>query len=198
MSFSALFVLYMTMEPPKNTRVPAAERRAALIEAALEEFGATGYHGTPVGRIAGRVGVAQPYVFSLFETKRDLFIAAVALGFGRVSERFESAARDFEAGESQCEDIFEALGQSYMALVESQRSVLMTQLQAYAACDDPVIRAAVQELWTGLSQCVQRLTGAGPEKLVEFFSLGMWLTVRSAIGLTDPDELCPPGMQAKG
>jgi AcrR family transcriptional regulator len=58
-------------------RVPAAERRDALIAAAIEEFAVGGFHGTPVDRIARRVGVAQPYVFSLFPTKRDLFIAAV-------------------------------------------------------------------------------------------------------------------------
>ena len=58
-------------------RVPAAERRDALIEAAIHEFAQTGYHGTPVDRIARRVGVAQPYVFSLFGSKRELFLQAV-------------------------------------------------------------------------------------------------------------------------
>ena len=66
-------------------RVPAAERRDALIAAAIEEFALGGLHGTPVDRIARRVGVAQPYVFSLFATKRDLFIAAVERGFEMVS-----------------------------------------------------------------------------------------------------------------
>src|SRR5260370_7164815 len=57
-------------------RVPAAERRDALIEAAVHEFAHGGLHGTPVERIARRVGVAQPYVFSLFPNKRELFLAA--------------------------------------------------------------------------------------------------------------------------
>ena len=67
-------------EAPRR-RVPAAERRDALIEAAVHEFAHGGLHGTPVERIAKRVGVAQPYVFSLFATKRDLFLAAVERGF---------------------------------------------------------------------------------------------------------------------
>lgn len=50
----------------RRQRVPASERRDALIEAAIPEFAAGGFHGTPVDRIARRVGVAQPYVFSLF------------------------------------------------------------------------------------------------------------------------------------
>ena len=43
----------------------------------MHEFAHGGLHGTPVDRIARRVGVAQPYVFSLFANKRELFIAAV-------------------------------------------------------------------------------------------------------------------------
>ena len=61
-------------------RVPAAERREELIAAAVHEFAHGGLHGTPVERIARRVGVAQPYVFSLFPSKRELFLAALCRG----------------------------------------------------------------------------------------------------------------------
>jgi AcrR family transcriptional regulator len=80
----------MATSTPKTTRqrVPAAERRDALIEAATHEFARGGLHGTPVDRIARRVGVAQPYVFSLFGSKRELFVAAVHRSFQRVEELF--------------------------------------------------------------------------------------------------------------
>ena len=71
-------------DKPARQRVPAAERRDALIDAAMHEFAQTGFHGTPVDRIARRVGVAQPYVFSLFGSKRELFLAAVERGFAKV------------------------------------------------------------------------------------------------------------------
>ena len=73
---------------PSRRRVPAAERREALIAAAVHEFALSGLHGTPVDRIARRVGVAQPYVFSLFAGKRDLFLAAVDHCFDRFAETF--------------------------------------------------------------------------------------------------------------
>src|SRR5580658_7150701 len=85
-----------TSTSEKRQRVPAAERRDALIDAALDEFAQTGLHGTPVDRIARRVGVAQPYVFSLFPTKRDLFIAAVERGFEMVTELFTESALQFK------------------------------------------------------------------------------------------------------
>src|ERR1700691_2396225 len=83
----------MATEPATQTkstrqRVPASERRDALIEAAVHEFAQGGLHGTPVDRIARRVGVAQPYVFSLFASKRELFLAAVQRGFELVAETF--------------------------------------------------------------------------------------------------------------
>ena len=59
-----------TPAKPARQRVPASERRDALIDAAVHEFAQTGFHGTPVDRIARRVGVAQTYVFSLCHSKR--------------------------------------------------------------------------------------------------------------------------------
>ena len=75
-------------------RVPAAERRDALIEAAVHHFAHGGLQGTKVSAIAAEVGVAQPYVFSLFPTKRDLFLAAV----GRCFEKIASALRSGRGG----------------------------------------------------------------------------------------------------
>src|SRR5579884_3038892 len=88
----------LTPAPGGRTRqrVPAAERRDALIEAAIHEFAHGGLHGTPVDRVARRVGVAQPYVFNLFGSKRDLFLAAVERGFQRVAELFSDAAARFD------------------------------------------------------------------------------------------------------
>src|ERR1700733_5652873 len=81
---------------PRRQRVPAAERRDALIEAAVHEFARGGLHGTPVDRIARRVGVAQPYVFSLFGNKRELFLAAVERAFELITTTFATAAEQFE------------------------------------------------------------------------------------------------------
>ena len=86
--------------PAPRRRVPAAERRDAIIEAAVSEFAHGGLHGTPVDRIARRVGVAQPYVFSLFGSKRDLFLAAVERGFARVEETFREAVEAYRRGEA--------------------------------------------------------------------------------------------------
>jgi AcrR family transcriptional regulator len=84
--------------PGARTRVPGAQRREELITAAVHEFARGGLHGTAVERIARRVGVAQPYVFSLFSNKRELFLAALERSFEKVAATFERAAADYREG----------------------------------------------------------------------------------------------------
>src|SRR5438309_3554055 len=129
----------------KRQRVPASERRDALIESAVHEFAHGGLHGTPVDRIARRVGVAQPYVFSLFASKRELFLAAVERGFELVAEVFTNAAAEFDPAIALPDaDILTAMGNAYVELLGSHRDYLMLQHQAYAACDDELIREQVR------------------------------------------------------
>ena len=172
-------------------RVPAAERRDALIEAAMHEFAHGGLHGTPVDRIARKVGVAQPYVFSLFGSKRELFLAAVQRGFDRVAETFTEAAARFEAAaEPEEADRLDAMGRAYIEMLGSERDVLMLQHHAYAACDDPVIRDHVRGCFAGLIAHVQRLSGAEAERVDDFFRYGMWLNVAAAMGVEDLSAGC--------
>lgn len=65
------------MSGPK-TRLRAEERRAVIIDAAREEFTRTGYSGTKVRAIADRAGVNDAMLYRHFESKEDLFEAAVA------------------------------------------------------------------------------------------------------------------------
>lgn len=169
-------------------RVPAAERRDALIEAAVHHFAHGGLQGTKVSSIAADVGVAQPYVFSLFPTKRDLFLAAVDRCFEKVAALFEQAAADFDENGPQesDEDKLNAIGHAYMGAIADNPDQLLLQLQGYAACgDDPGIRTAVRRNYARLVQLARELTGADDERLDGFFQMGMWCNVAAALGIED-------------
>ncbi len=174
-------------------RVPAAERREELIAAAVHEFAHGGLHGTPVERIARRVGVAQPYVFSLFPSKRDLFLAALERGFERVAEAFRRAAAEYAQGRApaECEDVLEAMGLAYKGLLSSDRDYLMLQHQSYAACDDEAVRACVRRRYAELVELARELSGAEPERIDDFFRHGMALNVAAALGVEDLSVGCP-------
>jgi AcrR family transcriptional regulator len=175
-------------------RVPASERRDALIEAAVHEFAHGGLHGTPVDRIARRVGVAQPYVFSLFGSKRELFLAAVERGFERVATAFSEAVTGLSGTEA-----LTAMGNAYVELLSSDRDYLMLQHHGYAACGDPEIQVRVRACYARLVGHVERLAGpdTDPENIDIFFRHGMWLNVAAAMGVEDLSVRCD-WIQAEG
>jgi len=181
-----------TSEPVRR-RVPAAERREELITAAVHEFAHGGLHGTPVERIARRVGVAQPYVFSLFASKRELFLAALDRGFEAVADSFRRAAVSYDEGRApeECEDVLQAMGLAYRELLASDRDYLMLQHQSYAACDDELVCARVRRRYAELIELARELSGAETERLNEFFWRGMALNVAAALGVEDLSIDCP-------
>jgi AcrR family transcriptional regulator len=186
-----LTVMATTSSKTPRQRVPAAERRDALIDAAVHEFAHGGLHGTPVDRIARKVGVAQPYVFSLFGSKRELFLAAVERGFDLVAQTFTRAAEEFDPA-TAAEDmtVLNAMGLAYVELLASHRDYLMLQLHSYAACDDPEIRDHVRGWYARLVAHAQRISGAGTDEIDEFFRYGMWLNVAAAMGVEDLSVAC--------
>jgi AcrR family transcriptional regulator len=180
-----------TPAAPKRQRVPAKERRDALIDSAVHEFARGGLHGTPVDRIARRVGVAQPYVFALFGSKRELFLAAVERGFDLIAATFSAAAETFDPDTAPPDtDLLKWMGRAYVEMLTDHRDYLMLQHQSYAACDDPVIREHVRQLLAGLIGHVQALSGADPESIDDFFRYGMWLNVAAALEVDDLSVTC--------
>ena len=189
------------VEKASRQRVPAAERRDALIEAAVHEFAHGGLHGTPVDRIARRVGVAQPYVFSLFGSKKELFMAAVERNVELVAATFTDAAAAFDSDPSGPDvEVLQAMGVAYVELLHSHRDYLMLQHQSYAACDDPEIRDRVRGLYARLVAHVGGLASdwaewhgqpaPTAERIDEFFRHGMWLNVAAAMGVEDLSAGC--------
>src|SRR5512141_2570068 len=97
-----------------STRQTAEERREAIIAAARVEYADAGYAGTPTEAIARRAGVSQPYVFQLFGTKRDLFVAAIGVCFQRTNDAFVAAAKPARDAELGPKAILEAMGHGYI------------------------------------------------------------------------------------
>jgi AcrR family transcriptional regulator len=171
----------MTASPPRSARMSADERRDAIVAAGVEEFATGGLVGASTDAIARRAGVSQPYVFQLFGTKKELFLAVVRRCFARTRLTFEQAARDWVPGaDSGCNTVLDAIGLSYQALL-ADRTLLLVQLQAYAACADPDVQAVVREEFGRLHRRVQELSGADPLDLHHFFAEGMLLNIAAAV-----------------
>ena len=159
----------------------------------MHEFANGGLHGTAVERIARRVGVAQPYVFSLFPYKRELFLAALERSFERIADTFRSAAADYREGRApaECEDTLQAMGLAYKELLASDRDYLMLQHQSYAACDDEVVRARVRHRFARAGRARARAVRRRAGALDDFFRHGMALNVAAALGVEELSVQCP-------
>jgi AcrR family transcriptional regulator len=160
----------------------AEERRESVLEAAVTEFAARGLDGTSTEHVAQRAGISQPYLFRLFPTKKALFIALVERCFRRVAEAFTAAAADRTGDEALA-----AMGDTYKQLLKD-RTLLLLQMHAYAACDDPDIRDATRTGFRQLWLLVERLTGLPFERVTEFFAMGMLMNVAAAMDLPAVDE----------
>jgi AcrR family transcriptional regulator len=160
----------------------ADERRDAIVAAATEEFATGGLVGASTEAIARRVGVSQPYVFQLFGTKKELFIAVVRSCFMRIRLTFDDAAARWTPGTDDCDSSLMAMGKAYKRLV-ADRTLLLVQLQSYAACSDPDVRTVVREEWGRLYRRVREVSGASREEIHQFFAEGMLLNLGAAVGL---------------
>src|SRR5206468_11001783 len=73
--------------PASNRATRAAERRAAIVEAAMEEFIARGFAATRLDDIAKRAGVAKGTIYLHFKDKETMFEGLVRIVIVPVVER---------------------------------------------------------------------------------------------------------------
>ena len=166
----------------RGPRMPAGQRRELVLGEAMAAFAVHGYAGTSTEDVARRAGISQPYLFRLFPTKKALFLALVERCFRRVRDEFAAAA-----GELTGEEALMAMADAYEALLDD-RILLLLQMQAYAACEDPEIRDATRTGFRKLWEQIERITGLPYQTVVDFFAVGMLMNVAAAMNLPEVDE----------
>jgi AcrR family transcriptional regulator len=164
-------------------RKSATERREEILEAALVEFAAHGLDGGSTEAIAKAVGISQPYVFRLFGTKKQLFIATIERCMRGTLEMFHTASAGLRG-----EEALAAIGHAYSERLASDSTYLRSQMQAYAACDDPEIREVVRRGYGELVEYVERVSEAPVDEIARFFAKGMLLNVMASMDLLQADE----------
>jgi len=167
-----------------GTRQTAGERREAVLEAGRHEFAQHGLDGASTDTIARRAGISQPYLFRLFGSKKELFLAVNDACFAETLETFRTAA----SGTSG-KDALRAIGDAYRGLIESDRTMLQGQLQAYAASvDDDDVRESTARGYGRLVDYVETVSGADRQTISMFFATGMLLNVLAAMQYSFGDD----------
>src|SRR3954447_26946910 len=106
-------------------RKSATERRDEILEAALVEFAARGLEGGSTEAIARAVGISQPYVFRLFGTKKQLFMATIERCLRGTLEMFHTASAGLRG-----EEALHAIGEAYRERLTSDPTYLHAQMQS--------------------------------------------------------------------
>ena len=78
------------MSEPR-TRLPAKERRTAVVETACRVFAKSSYRGSTTAQIAREKGVTEPVLYRHFASKRELYLACLAAAWDQLRLLWDEA-----------------------------------------------------------------------------------------------------------
>jgi len=107
----------VTDTKPKRRRMSAADRREAILDAALEEFSLHGFHETSLEGVADRAGISKALIYEHFPSKRNLHEALLGRYVHQLLERVIGAI----ATAAPPEERMRAGGDAFLAFVEDHR-----------------------------------------------------------------------------
>lgn len=186
----------MTAQP--SARLPAAERRQALLYVATELFAARGYRVTTAD-IAREAGVSEPILYRHFASKLELFLACMEQSQRRLAEAIEQAI----AETPDPADWIAALGRTAIAFHRGEVVPPALWMQALSEAAEPGelrehVRRNLLEAHTlvaGILRRGQQLGGIAPDRDPDveawvFLGIGTIVTFARRIGgLLDEDDM---------
>jgi AcrR family transcriptional regulator len=170
-----------------RTRLPAKERRSAVVETACRVFAKSSYRGSTTAQIARETGVTEPVLYRHFASKRELYLACLAAAWVQLRLLWDKA---LEREEDPAMWVA-TLGQTYLQGRAADRIILIDLwIQALTeAADDLEIRRGlreqVREVHSFVADVIRRAQQAGgivPERDADaeawiFISLGLLSTI---------------------
>ena len=174
------------LRPVTATRLTSEERKQHVIDAAVEEFAATGFNATSTTTIAKRAGISQPYIYALFPNKRDLVVATYKRCCDDIRLRFLKAADS----ESDPAKKLDRIAEAYNEFLQS-KSRLLVLLHAFAAAADPELHDEIRASYMKLFEDVEKAAGVPRDDFARFWAIGMYMTIGAAMDL--PEDFFPAG-----
>jgi AcrR family transcriptional regulator len=180
------------------TRLPAAERRLALVETAIRVFSDGSYRGTTTAEIARAAGVSEPILYRHFASKRDLYLAALEHVWDKARTQWEQVLASTE----NVREAFESMGRDHVTIRDCKFQLAELWVQALSeANEDPELRRELRrhmrEVHDFLAGVIRRGQDEGvlnPARNPDaeawtFLAGGVLGMVGRRIGLLSEDEL---------
>jgi AcrR family transcriptional regulator len=155
-------------------------RRETVIKSAIAVFAKSGYLGTPIAAVARHAKISSAYVFKLFPSKQELFVAALEQAFDLIHATLSDGA-DTSADQTP-DGVLSAMGAAYATLI-SNRDLLMLQVHALSVADVPEIGAAFRKRLQTIAKFVKSRSGAPDAAVQRFFAYGQLCHLITTISL---------------
>ena len=160
-----------------SQRSTAPRRRADAVDIGMRIFADHGPTTASVQKVADAMGVSQPYVFRLFGSKRDFFLACLDELHTRIRHTFRQAAARTP------DEPLPAMRADFRALI-ADGVITGLWLQACAtARADPVVAERCRTVIAGILQEAGQLTTAGAPQLTGALGAGALAVMLQAIGV---------------
>ena len=177
------------MNPQATTRLPAAERRAAIIDAALRVFSSGSYAGATTAEIAREAGVSEPIIYRHFQSKRDLYFACLDEAWRRLSEGIRT-----KVAELGPENGVLAIGQTATGLraIRVLTPNLWIQALTEAGEDEEIrryVRRHMREVHAYIATVVREAQGAGGVPADRDPDAEAWIFIAGGLLVTVADRL---------
>lgn len=138
-------------------RLSAPERRAALLQAALDVFAAKGYHGASIDDVARAAGVSKALVFQHFSSKRELHEVLLSEHADELFRRFRANAERGTTGEERLRGGVDA----FFSFVEEHADAWRALFRDQA---DPELRPVIDRLQQQAVGVMDALALEDPER----------------------------------
>jgi AcrR family transcriptional regulator len=139
-----------TRESSTRRRLSAADRRSAILAAALEVFSEQGFHGASLEDVAARGGVSKALIYEHFDSKRELERALLEMHVHELLGRVTAAITAAKGEEERLREGVDA----FLSFVE-ERPVAWRLL--FRNVGDPDIAEAFARLQDEVSRTIAAL-----------------------------------------
>ena len=116
-------------ESPSKRELQREERRSQILDAALTVFSSKGFHATNVSDVAAQAGVSQGTIYWYFDSKEELFTAAMLSVFADFGQE---ALASLEVCETASEKL-RALGRGMEDFIGQVEGIVITFLGYWAS-----------------------------------------------------------------
>jgi AcrR family transcriptional regulator len=187
----------MTTGVRRRAPKQAAEvRRETLVDAAIRVFARTAYRSAGTAEIAREAGVAEPTIYRHFDSKHELYLAALERCGTRVRDEFARIAESTPSAE----EALHAMGEWYGEAMETDPAYLRLRQRALAETDDPAVRAHVQRMYEGILAVIAGVVRHGQDQGTIsralspatgawlFLAIGHTMALARLIGLDDNED----------